>query len=76
MGHPILCGGASDEQRLFTPHSGYLWLLHKDPKLVEADQSRTIPYTISEKSGFSYGDGWGGIAGGLTVIIHEGNLTV
>jgi len=37
---------------------------------VERGESGTRPDTISEKSGFSYGDGWGGIAGGL-----KGTLT-
>ncbi len=29
----------------------------------EAEESGTVPYTISEESGFSYGSGRGGTAG-------------
>ncbi len=33
----------------------------------EKEESGTIPYTISEKSGLSYGSGRGGAAGGLKI---------
>ena len=42
--------------------------------LMETGESGTIPYTISEKSGFSYGLGWGGVVGGLKIIQYEKNI--
>ena len=33
----------------------------------EAEESGTIPYTISEKSGLSYGSGRGGVVGSLII---------